>query len=81
MIRRVMADSVDARIAVSDALRRAIEANDLPGFQVVHNAIEVDEAPVDPRAVEAFRGKFGLGGDPTLRSRGASRSRRGISRP
>jgi glycosyltransferase involved in cell wall biosynthesis len=63
IIRAVMARDVDVRIAVSDALRVAIEANDLPDFRVVYNAIEVDERPVDPAGVEAFRQRFGLGAD------------------
>lgn len=58
-----MNESVDVKIAVSDALRTAIEANDLPGFRVVYNAIEIDETPANPGGVRAFREKFGLGDD------------------
>ncbi|MBI3818222.1 MAG: glycosyltransferase family 4 protein [Planctomycetes bacterium] len=63
MIRNIMNRDVDVKIAVSDALRIAIEANDLKNFRVVHNAIEIDGRPTDPAAAAGFRKKFELGGD------------------
>lgn len=63
MIRNVMNRDVDVKIAVSDALRRAIEANDLPDFRVVHNAIEIDTREATAESVRAFREKFQLGDD------------------
>lgn len=63
MIRNVMNRDVDVKIAVSDALRRAIEANDLPNFRVVHNAIELDAVEPSAAGVRAFRDRFQLGDD------------------
>lgn len=63
-IRSILTQSADARTAVSDALRVALEANGLGPFRVIHNAIEVDTAPADPGAVRAFRARFALGDDP-----------------
>lgn len=63
MIRNIMNRDVDVKIAVSDALRRAIEANDLPNFRVVHNAIEIDTIHTNPESLRAFRDKYQLGDD------------------
>jgi glycosyltransferase involved in cell wall biosynthesis len=51
-IRRVLGTHVRMRVAVSDALRQALEANGLPGFRVVHNGIdgEMWEVNLEKRA-------------------------------
>ncbi len=77
LIHRVLDECVDARIAVSDELRKALEANDLTGFETVHNAIEVDERPVDPSGVADFRRRFGLGDDPVFAIAGRVHEQKG----
>lgn len=77
IIRRVLDASVDVRLCVSDELRRALEANDLTGFRTVHNAIEVDERPVDPRGVAELRRRFGLGDDPVVAISGRVHEQKG----
>jgi glycosyltransferase involved in cell wall biosynthesis len=66
LIRDVLSNSVDVKTAVSDALRVALEANRLGPFRVVHNAIELDERPVDPTEVRAFRKRIGLDDHPAF---------------
>lgn len=77
LIRGVFDRAVDVRIAVSEALRRALEANRLADFRVVHNAIELDLAPVDPRGVAAFRARFRLGDDPVFALSGRVQEQKG----
>ncbi len=60
-IRHTMRYYVDERVAVSDTLRQALEANRLPPFRVVHNGI--DPAPFDhvqPEIIEVLRHRLKL---------------------
>jgi len=76
-IRRILSESVDVRIAVSHALRRAIEANQLGPFRTVYNAIELEDRPVDPAAIERFRSKFTLHNTPTIAVAGRIHEQKG----
>jgi len=77
LIRRTLDEAVDARLCVSDELRRALEANSLGGFRTVYNAIELDERTLDPRAVADFRRRFALGDDPVVAIAGRVHEQKG----
>ncbi len=62
VIRHVLRHHVRARVAVSESLRRALEANGLPGFRVVHNGIAGDEWRVPDAEVAELRDRLGLRG-------------------
>ena len=65
--RRTLERHVDAGVAVSDALRRALTANGMPCHRTVHNGVDASkfgasgDADADARA---FRESHGLGDDP-----------------
>lgn len=65
--RRALDRHVDVGVAVSDALRRALEANGMPCHRTVHNGVEVDGAAPDggqPATGAALRRAYGLGDEP-----------------
>jgi glycosyltransferase involved in cell wall biosynthesis len=59
-IRHTLRSHVRARVAVSQALRLALEANGLPPFRVVHNGAAGDDLVVAEDYVAAFRERIGL---------------------
>jgi glycosyltransferase involved in cell wall biosynthesis len=61
-IRHTLRHHVRARVAVSRALRQALEANGLPPFRVVHNGVAGDEWVTTDRAVAELRQRLGLHG-------------------
>jgi glycosyltransferase involved in cell wall biosynthesis len=60
--RRVLGRYAVVRVAVSEALRQALEANGLPAFRVVHNGIDPADYDAPAGVVEALRGRLGLAG-------------------
>jgi len=61
-IRHTMVYYADARIAVSDELKKALEANRLPPFDVVHNAVDPAAFDVPEGSVEVLRQRLRLEG-------------------
>lgn len=62
-IRHTMTYYVDERIAVSAELKKALEANHLPPFSVVHNGLDVQESDsVQEHTINTLRQRFGLEG-------------------
>jgi glycosyltransferase involved in cell wall biosynthesis len=61
-IRHTMRYYVDARVAVSHELKTALEANDLPPFEVVHNGINPELFDVPEAGIEVLRQRFRLEG-------------------
>ncbi len=61
-IRHTLQRHVRARVAVSQALRLALEANGLPAFRVVHNGIAGDEWVTTDLAATELRRRLGLNG-------------------
>lgn len=61
-IRRVLAQDVDERVAVSHELARAHQENGLPSFRVVHNGIAADDWQAAPEAVAALAARLGVEG-------------------
>lgn len=61
-IRHVLRHHVRARVAVSQALRLALEVNGLPAFQVIPNGTALDELEVTPGEVSDLRDSLGLRG-------------------
>jgi glycosyltransferase involved in cell wall biosynthesis len=61
-IRHTMRYHADERIAVSGELKKALEANRLPPFSVVHNGIDPDEFDVPEVTIDAVRRRFRLKG-------------------
>jgi glycosyltransferase involved in cell wall biosynthesis len=59
-LRYILTHHVGRRTCVSEAHRQALEANDLPPFQVVHNGIEVARFQTTPDAVERLRAKLNV---------------------
>lgn len=53
---------VDSVVAVSYALRDALEQNGIANVRVIHNGIDVDEWMVSQHVVDAFKQQFGLEG-------------------
>jgi glycosyltransferase involved in cell wall biosynthesis len=53
---------VDERIAVSQALKDALEANHLPQFEVVHNGVNPELFEMPDAALEVLRQRFRLEG-------------------
>lgn len=54
--------SIDARFAVSYALKDALEANRIKNVEVIHTGADVETWKVAPDTVEQYRDKFGLVG-------------------
>jgi glycosyltransferase involved in cell wall biosynthesis len=61
VIRHILTQHVQVRVAVSHELKRALEANDLPEFEVVHNGIPAVPLP-SVEMVEQVRERLGLAG-------------------
>jgi glycosyltransferase involved in cell wall biosynthesis len=61
-IRHTMRYYVDQRVAVSGELKKALEANRLAPFEVVHNGIDPDTYNIDEAAVEVLRQRYKLNG-------------------
>ncbi len=61
-IRHTMRYYVDARIAVSHALKTALEANHLPPFEVVHNGVDPTFFDVPTAGIDVLRQRFKLDG-------------------
>lgn len=61
-IRHTMHYYVDARVAVSSALKQAHEANRLPSFEVVHNGINPADFEVPQTGIDALRQRLKLHG-------------------
>ncbi|MEO8606890.1 MAG: glycosyltransferase family 4 protein [Chloroflexota bacterium] len=61
-LRHILTHHVKRRTCVSEAHREALEANDLPPFQVVHNGIEAAHFQSTSDAVERLRAKLGVQG-------------------
>lgn len=61
-IRHTMVYYMDARVAVSGALRDALQANRLPPFEVVHNGIDLDSVDIPEVSVQVLRQRYKLEG-------------------
>ena len=61
-IRHTMHYYVDERIAVSHELKKALEANRLPAFDVVHNGLDPSAFDVPQAAVDVLRQRLKLNG-------------------
>ena len=61
IIRRIL-QTIDARTAPSQELCNALAANDLQGFQAVHNGIDVDTFTAAPETITALRERLNLQG-------------------
>ncbi len=61
-IRHTMVYYMDARVAVSGALRDALQANRLPPFEVVHNGIDLDSVDIPEVSVQVLRQRYRLEG-------------------
>lgn len=61
-IRHTMRYYADERIAVSGELKKALEANRLPPFSVVHNGIDPDVFDMPEVTIDAVRRRFRLKG-------------------
>lgn len=61
-IRHTMSNYVDARVAVSHALKEALESNKLPPFEVVHNAIDPASFDVPEAGIDVLRQRLKLEG-------------------
>ena len=62
IIRYMLGHFADARVAVSEALREALEANGLPPFRAVHNGIDPATMAAPAGTVEGLRERLGLAG-------------------
>jgi glycosyltransferase involved in cell wall biosynthesis len=61
-IRHTLRYYADARVAVSGELKKALEANRLPPFEVVHNGIDPSRFDVPEAAVAVLRQRYRLEG-------------------
>jgi len=61
-IRHTLRYYTDARVAVSGELKKALEANRLPPFEVVHNGIDPSRFDVPEAAIAVLRQRFKLAG-------------------
>jgi glycosyltransferase involved in cell wall biosynthesis len=62
VLRYILTHHARRRTCVSEAHRAALEANDLPSFQVVHNGIAAERFQATPEAVAQIRAKLNLEG-------------------
>ncbi|MBU6427155.1 glycosyltransferase family 4 protein [Patescibacteria group bacterium] len=62
VIRRVLRQSVDNVVAVSDSLKQAMEQNGITNVERIYNGIGVNEWQVPMLTVQAFKAKHGLAG-------------------
>lgn len=65
-IRHTMRYYTDERVAVSHALKQALEANRLPPFNVVHNGIDPDFADLPDACVDVLRQRLRLVNRPVI---------------
>jgi len=61
-LRHILTHHARRRTCVSEAHRQALEANDLPPFQVVHNGLRAERFQPAPEAVARLRAKLRLEG-------------------
>ena len=61
-IRRLLLRDAPVRLSVSEAQRLVLEANGLPGFEVLRNGVDAGRFEADPAAVEEARLELGLAG-------------------
>jgi glycosyltransferase involved in cell wall biosynthesis len=66
MIRAILRRHVQARTAVSDALRVALEANGLGPHTVVHPGVALDAGGSDPEMQRVLAERLGIAGRPTI---------------
>lgn len=62
VIRHILKNHTQKRIAPSQELCNAHQANDLPEFSCVHNGIAVEKFQVSPEVVDTLRQRLGLEG-------------------
>lgn len=62
LIRRVINHSTDHRIAGSEALRQALEANGLHDFRVIYASVIPSDFHAAPQTIDALRERLGLTG-------------------
>ena len=65
-IRHTLTYYTDVRVAVSHALKTALEANHLPPFEVVHNGVPVNEFAVSQVGIDVLRQRLKLNGRPVI---------------
>ena len=65
-IRHTLTYYTDVRVAVSHALKTALEANHLPPFEVVHNGVPLAEFDVPQAGIDVLRHRLGLNGRPVI---------------
>lgn len=65
-IRRILSSCVDARVAVSHELKRALESNHLPAFDVVHNGVDPADFKLVQEDVDALRARLRVGARPVV---------------
>lgn len=61
-IRRILTNAPTRRLACSHTLKLALEANDLPPFEVAHNGIDPATMLASESAIESLRDRLGLRG-------------------
>lgn len=65
-IRHTLTYYTDQRVAVSHALKAALEANRLPPFDVVHNGVPLDAFDIPAAGVDVLRQRLKLNGRPVI---------------
>ncbi len=61
LIRRILARDVNKIIAVSDALKIALNDNGIGNVEVIHNGIDVDEWKESAESIEQFKREHNIG--------------------
>lgn len=62
IIKRILTNAPVRRLACSHTLKLALEANNLPSFEVAHNGIDLKTLEASSEAIEALRDRLGLRG-------------------
>jgi glycosyltransferase involved in cell wall biosynthesis len=62
VIRHILKNAADIRIAGSEALRQALEANGLPDFRVIHASVVPEDFAASSKTVEGLRERLNLAG-------------------
>ncbi|MBI3336771.1 glycosyltransferase family 4 protein [Candidatus Peregrinibacteria bacterium] len=60
LIRSALRKNVRGIVAVSHALKRALDAHNIQGIRVIHNGIDVQDRHCDERLVDDFKNRFDL---------------------